>query len=56
MLIVDDEEWEIARVECRRMTCRASGPHVDLGDFLSVDEAKEAAVDAWNLRMGHPKT
>lgn len=50
-LIVDEDEWEIARVECRRMACRASGPHVNLGDFLNLDEAREAAVDGWNMRF-----
>ena len=47
---VDNDEWEIARVECINQACRASGPHVNLGDFCSFDEAEAAGIEAWNTR------
>lgn len=52
---VDNDEWEIARVDCINMACRASGPHVNLGDFCSFDEAEAAGIAAWNTRSMESK-
>jgi hypothetical protein len=52
-VIVDDEEWQIARVECRNPGCRASGPHLQLGDFRGIGE-RQTAIGLWNTRSSLP--
>ena len=45
---VDEDEFEIARGICGN--CGACGPFVDLSEYSSIAEAKDAAGAAWNRR------
>jgi NAD-dependent DNA ligase len=50
-LLVENEEWCIARVSCQAHKCGALGPWVELEDFPTVAAAREEAVRLWNTRL-----
>jgi hypothetical protein len=53
-LLVNEEEWNAARVSCQAHKCGALGPWVELEDFPTVEEAKIEAVRLWNTRLSSP--
>ena len=47
-MLVDQEEWEMARVACRAHRCGALGPYVELAHYATVADAKAEAARLWN--------
>jgi hypothetical protein len=49
-MLVENEEWCIARVACQAHRCGALGPWVELADYDTIADAREAAAELWNTR------
>jgi hypothetical protein len=49
-MLVDRDEWEMARVSCPAHRCGALGPWVELSNHETVAEARNEAARLWNDR------
>lgn len=53
-MLVDNEEWCIARVGCQAHRCGALGPWVELSEFETVADARAKAAELWNAVAATP--